>query len=148
MENRRLIYGALGISLLVGAYFLWKHSEKETALANAVPSPSPNTPAAKPENKPAATVNTSPAPAAKTVSADEALKNGEKGILNKVLIAKNDVGGIYDTTLKKVGTTKAGETLGKAFKANITSNGSYNIKYTDVNNEYRIVNSASVNTLS
>lgn len=85
-------------------------------------------------------------PVVPTVTADFLLNSkGENAIIKKILFAKSNSAGIYDTTLKKVGITKAGQQLGQAFKAIKQSNGTYMIKYTDAAGNFRIVNSASVN---
>src|SRR5688572_19947298 len=145
MDGKRLTYGVLGVGLLIGAYFIWKKGEADVEATKSEPTPGvPNVPA-KPVTPPSKDGKTTTIPESKTVSADELLKQGEKAILNKTLVAKADGLGIYDTVLKKVGSTKKGVELGKAFKANPTSNGSYNIKYTDADGQYRIVNSVSVN---
>ena len=144
-SGKKIAIGLAGLALLSYCGYEWYKIYSE---AKSLPSPA--TPGNVPQGTPPATnTNTAVKPADKEVkkeiSADEVLKSGEAGILNKILFGKADGSGIYDTTFHKVGVTKKGQELGKAFKADKASNGTYNLKYQDKDGNYRIVNSASVN---
>ncbi|MES2287553.1 MAG: hypothetical protein V4547_17800 [Bacteroidota bacterium] len=145
--NKRLVYGVLGVGLLTYAGYGWYQLYKSGGF-NLAKKPDENKPV--PSTTPATQTNsqpTKPATATPTneISADEAFKKGPTAVNGKMLIAKNDAGTIYDTTLKPVGKMIKGMKLGKAFIANKLTNGSYNIKYQDDKGNYRIVNSVSVN---
>lgn len=145
-SQKRIIMGFIGLGLAgFCGYQLYRiYSEGADTPQTKTPE-APKGPGVESKSTPNTTSATKPNTPPVEIPASEALKDGEKGILNKMLIAKTNGSGIYDTTLHKVGTTKAGTELGKAFKADVTGNGSYNIKYQDKDGNFRIVNSVSVN---
>lgn len=114
----------------------------------ATTTPSPTSP--KPKSASSAPIKSpvdvpvSPKP----VSADSLIgSKGEMAIVGKTLIAKSNGAGIYSTTNQKVSVTKAGESLGKAFKATRMKAGNYLIKYQDNSGNYRVIASSSVNAM-
>lgn len=151
MNKKKLVYGAIGLGLLTYAGYGWYQLYKSggfnlTATTDSKES-LPNVTANTTSSTTAPTTPTTPTNTPTQISADEALKKGPTAVNGKTLIAKNDAGTIYDTTLKPVSKMTKGMKLGKAFIANKLSNGSYNIKYQDDKGNYRIVNSIAVNII-
>ncbi len=170
METKKVVLGLFGIGIIVGvSWYAWHENKKTSAPAagsTGAPGPAgePGIPAGKPaaelgtsNTKPGTTKGAIKSPVDKPVAPASVTKGttiyknieaivkqkGDAGLHGLNLIAKGNSGGIYTTTLKKIGTTKEGDVLGEAFKSIQTENGLL-LKYQTPAGEYRIVAAAAV----
>lgn len=143
----KITYAVVGVGLTtLAGYLYWKYKKNQKASLPLTVTKLTVTTDNSPIN--AGTVHTDKqVHVQQPIPADSVLKTGVNSLIGKMLVAKFDGAGIYDSKLNKVDTTKMGQQLGSATNATELTQGSYSINYKDAQGNDRMINSVSVNVI-